>query len=215
MEFCCLSLGMSSPRLPHLQDIGSGFGSILHLIKLRSFAGSLFKVQSKRLITSYSLVKKLGLYGSNGEQCGVWIKCPITPSRKLVHFPTRTSTSTATKGPRKLRLGLNLIVEALNLILTMLLKAIQNSSHTLPIECDASNVAKWIKKPKDVPWRLRPLIIQILSLLGRITQWNIQHIPRSANGVVDSVAKAGVSYPHDLLWIINDTQTEGNQTIDG
>ncbi|EOY13294.1 Uncharacterized protein TCM_031830 [Theobroma cacao] len=85
--------------------------------------------------------------------------------------------------------------------------------HTLIIECDASDVVKWFKKPKEVPWRLRPLIIQTHTLLSKIPQWGIRHILRFANGDADSLAKESVSHPHDLLWTISDALTEEHHTV--
>ncbi|EOX96525.1 Uncharacterized protein TCM_005759 [Theobroma cacao] len=66
------------------------------------------------------------------------------------------------------------------------------SSVKLMIECDSSNVVKWVRNPSVVPWRLRKEIIFIHNMLTRIDEWQIGHILRSANGDADTLAKGGV-----------------------
>ncbi|EOX94523.1 Uncharacterized protein TCM_004128 [Theobroma cacao] len=66
-----------------------------------------------------------------------------------------------------------------------------NSSHSLLLECDFSNVVGWIKKPNNVPWKLRPFIMQTLKLLNNVLRWDIRHILRFANEAADSLAKEG------------------------
>lgn len=51
-----------------------------------------------------------------------------------------------------------------------------NTTFSLLLECDSSNVARWIKKLNYVPWKSRALVIQTLKLLNNVLSWDVRHI---------------------------------------
>ncbi|EOY03342.1 Uncharacterized protein TCM_018317 [Theobroma cacao] len=65
----------------------------------------------------------------------------------------------------------------------------------------------------DVPWRVRTLIIQSSKLLDRIGRWEIKHILRLANEVVDDLARDAMGRANDLLWGISETQLDTAQNL--
>lgn len=73
--------------------------------------------------------------------------------------------------------------------------------YKLLLECDNSNVVKWVTTPSSVLLRFSTMITQVHNTLARINSWHINHIPRSANGEADSLVKDGVLRPSAFLWI--------------
>ncbi|KAK6276208.1 hypothetical protein POUND7_005917 [Theobroma cacao] len=59
------------------------------------------------------------------------------------------------------------------------------------LESDSTNTIKWVLV-LSFAWNLRFIIIQIEYFKATINSWEIVKIPRSANDVADSLAKAEV-----------------------
>lgn len=72
----------------------------------------------------------------------------------------------------------------------------------MAIECDSSNVVKWVSNPSVAPWRFRWLLNQIENLKLSLRDWIIAHILREGNEIVDGLGKAGVTRTCEfvLVW---------------
>ena len=71
--------------------------------------------------------------------------------------------------------------------------------YRLTIECDSSNVVKWVLNPMSSPWKVRKVMAHIEVLKAQLFRWEIVHIPRMINETVDEFAKSGVTRQCDLL----------------
>lgn len=68
---------------------------------------------------------------------------------------------------------------------------------------DATNVAKWVNNPKDVPWRLRKWILHIERLKKDVRSWKVRHTFRKNNQLADSLVKSGVQCNEDFLQVMD------------
>ncbi|EOY10114.1 Uncharacterized protein TCM_025492 [Theobroma cacao] len=75
------------------------------------------------------------------------------------------------------------------------------SSHALWIETDSINAVKWIQDPSNAPWRLRSHVIQLSNQLSKVRNWRINHIRKSANEAIDSLAKEGIQWERNLFLV--------------
>ena len=73
------------------------------------------------------------------------------------------------------------------------------SSHRLIIECDSSNVVKWVTNPICSPWSVRKFISHIEIFKAQVLDCEIVHILRSGNAMADALAKFGVTRQADLV----------------
>ena len=72
-------------------------------------------------------------------------------------------------------------------------------SHKLIIECDSSNVVKWVTNPNCSPWSIRKIITHIEIFKAQLSGCEIVHISRSVNDIADAFAKSGVTRQTDLV----------------
>ncbi|XWS71347.1 hypothetical protein CRYUN_Cryun03dG0130500 [Craigia yunnanensis] len=73
------------------------------------------------------------------------------------------------------------------------------SSHRLIIECDSSNVVKWVLNPMCSPWKLRKFMSYIKAFKIQLFRWDTVPILRMINETIDALAKSGVTRQCDLL----------------
>ena len=73
------------------------------------------------------------------------------------------------------------------------------SSHRLIIECDSSNVVKWVTNPICSPWSVRKIISQIEIYKAQLSECEIVHILRNGNDIANALAKFGVTRQTDLV----------------
>ena len=73
------------------------------------------------------------------------------------------------------------------------------TSHRLTIECDSSNVVKWVLNPMSSPWKVRKVMAHIEVLKAQLFRWDIVHISKTINETADALAKSGVNRQCDLL----------------
>ncbi|XVF67225.1 hypothetical protein PTKIN_Ptkin10aG0103200 [Pterospermum kingtungense] len=63
----------------------------------------------------------------------------------------------------------------------------------LIVESDSKNAVTWVNSPLSAPWRVLNFINHIECLKRKLRKWEVVHIFKEANQVVDQLAKEGVS----------------------
>ena len=73
------------------------------------------------------------------------------------------------------------------------------SSRRLIIECDSSNVVKWVTNPLCSFWIVRKIISHFEVFKAKLLRCEILHILRNVNDIADALAKFRVTRQIDLV----------------